>query len=53
MEREQQSDDVFIWACGWDYYWCYRKDYLEVQGTPDDVLMTETPEWVHFMENEA
>lgn len=53
MNRPKHSDDVFIWACGWDYYWCYRKDYLEVQGTPDDVLMTETPEWVHFMENEA
>ena len=54
MEREQQPDDVFVWDCGWGYWdWCYRKDYTEDKRLPDDVLMTETPAWVHFMENGA
>lgn len=54
MERDNQPDDIFVWCCSWDYWWCYRKDWDEAaQGTPDDILQTETPEWVAFMENEA
>lgn len=53
MEREQQLDDVFVWYCEWDYFWCYREDYDGAQGTPDETLMADTPEWVDFLEYAA
>lgn len=50
MQREPQDDDVI-------YYnhnrWYYRYEWDISMGDDYDILMTETPEWVDFMENEA
>lgn len=50
MKREQQPDDVFVYGPN---DWCYREDWRPYMGTHYWLLMTETPEWVHFMENVA
>lgn len=59
-------DDVLAWDEIEEYgddgecynapFWLLRHqvtNHVDIMGQPCRVLITETPEWVHFMENEA
>lgn len=63
---EHNCDDVFVWddieELGDDRawhpapLWLFRHqatNHVELMGQPCRILQAETPEWVHFMENEA
>lgn len=50
MKRKPHPEDVFVFGPN---DWHYREEWESWMGDDYTVLMTETPEWVYFMENEA
>lgn len=50
MIRNPHPEDVFVFGPN---DWCYREEWEYCMGDDYTTLFTETPEWAHFMENEA